>query len=202
MVTINIRDFNNRDLTQVASLLAGSFREDINRIIKLPDDKMTEFIIEMGEVFPLPFPGYVVAENDGEIMGVMILRWPNQEVPKNKLRFSKALRYGLPAAIKLIVERYLFPEKPGKETCHVAELAVKENARKKGIGTTLLDYGKSMAKEKGLKKYTLHVDAENKPALRLYERTGFELVKKKKNILARWLLGVKVLYFMSQDINV
>lgn len=201
MVTVNIRDFNNDDLSQVASLVASSFREDINRIVKLPDDKMAEFIIEVGEVFPSPFPGYVVAESDGKIMGVMILRWPKQEVPKNKLRLSKALRYGLPATIKLIVMRYLFPEKPGKETCHVAELAVKENARKKGIGTALLEYGKGVAKEKGLKKYTLHVDAENKPALRLYQRTGFELVKKKKNILARWLLGVKVWYFMSQDIG-
>lgn len=42
---------------------------------------------------------------------------------------------------------------------------------------------------------------KNKPALRLYQRTGFELVKKKRNILARWLLGVKVWYFMSQDIS-
>jgi ribosomal protein S18 acetylase RimI-like enzyme len=202
LVTVNIRDYNYGDLSQVASLLADSFREDINRIARLPHDKMAEFIIEVGEVFPSPFPGYVVAENDGKIVGVMVLRWPKQEIPKNKLRFSKALRYGLPAVIKLIVERYLFPEKPGKETCHVAELAVEENARKKGIGATLLEYGKSMAKEKGLKKYTLHVDAENKPALRLYERIGFELVKKKKNILARWLLGVKIWYFMSQDINV
>ena len=188
MVTVNIRDFNNDDLSQVASLVASSFREDINRIVKLPDDKMAEFIIEVGEVFPFPFPGYVVAESDGEIMGVMILRWPKQEVLKNKLRLSKALRYGLPATIKLIVMRYLFPERPGEETCHVAELAVKENVRKKGIGTALLEYGKGVAKEKGLKKYTLHVDAENKPAPRLYQRTGFELVKKKKNILARWLL--------------
>ena len=201
MVTVNIRDFNNDDLSQVASLVAGSFREDINRIVKLPDDKMAEFIIDVGDVFPFPFPGYIVAESDGEIVGVMILRWPKQEVLKNKFRLSGALRYGLPATIKLIVMRYLFPERPGKETCHVAELAVKENARKKGIGTALLEYGKTVAKEKGLKKYTLHADAENKPALRLYQRTGFELVKKKKSILARWLLGVKVWHFMSQDIG-
>ena len=91
MVIVNIRDFNNDDLSQVASLVAGSFREDINRIVKLPDDKIVEFIIEVGEVFPFPFPGYIVAESDGEIVGVMILKWPKQEVPKNKLRLSKAL---------------------------------------------------------------------------------------------------------------
>ncbi len=201
MVTVNIRDFNNADLSQVATLVASSFREDLNRIVKLPDDKMAEFIIEVGEVSPSPFPGYVVAESNGKVVGVIILKWPNQDVVKNRLRLSKALRYGLPAAIKLIVFRYLFPEKPGKETCHVAELAVKENARKKGIGTALLEYGKGVTKEKGLKKYSLHVDTENKPALRLYQRTGFELIKKKKNILARWLFGVKPWYFMSQDIN-
>ena len=201
MVKINIRDFNNDDLYQVANLFASSFREDLNRLVKLPDNKMAEFIIEVGEVIPFPFPGYVIAESNGEIMGVMILRWPKQEVHKNKLRLSKALQYGLPATIKLIAMRYLFPERPGRETCHVAELAVMENARKKGIGTALLEHGKMVAKEKGLKKYTLHVDAENKPALRLYQRTGFELIKKRKSVLARWLLGVKVWYFMSQDID-
>ena len=201
MAKINIRDFNNDDLYQVASLFASSFREDFNRIVKLPDNKMAEFIIEVGEVIPFPFPGYVIAESDSEIMGVMILRWPKQEVHKNKLRLSKALQYGLPATIKLIAMRYLFPERPGRETCHVAELAVKVNARKKGVGTALLEYGKMVAIEKGLKKYTLHVDAENGPALRLYQRTGFELIKKRKSVLARWLLGVKVWYFMSQDIG-
>ena len=201
MVAVNIRDFGDDDLSQVASLIASSFKEDINRIVKLPDDKMADFMIEVGDVVPSPFTGYIVAESDGEIMGVMILRWPKQEVLKNKFRLSKVLRYGLPATIKLIVMRCLFSERPGKETCHIAELAVKENARKKGIGTALLEYGKAVAKENGLKKYTLHADAENKPALRLYQRTGFELVKKKRNILARWLLGVKVWYFMSQDIS-
>jgi ribosomal protein S18 acetylase RimI-like enzyme len=197
---ITIRDFHKDDLSQVASLLANSFREDLNRIVKLSDDKMAEFIIEVGEVLPSPFPGYVIAENNGEIIGVMILRWPKQEVHKNKLILSKAMQYGLPATIKLIAMRYLFPERPGTETCHVAELAVKENGRKKGIGTALLEHGKIVAIENGLTKYTLHVDADNGPALRLYQRTGFELVKKRKSILARWLLGVKVWYFMSQDI--
>jgi ribosomal protein S18 acetylase RimI-like enzyme len=201
LVTLNIRNFSDDDLSQVADLIASSFKEDFNRIVKLPDDELAKFIIDVGDVFPFSFPGYIVAERNGEIAGVMILRWPKQKVPKNRLKLSKALHYGLFTAVKLIVMRFLFPERPGKETCHIAELAVKENVRMKGIGTALLEHGKVVAGEKGLKKYTLHVDAENKPALRLYERTGFELVKKKRNILARWLLGVKLWYLMSQDIN-
>ena len=201
MVTVNIRNFSDDDLSHVANLIANSFKEDFNRIVKLPDDRLAGFIIDVGDVFPSPFPGYIVAEGKGEIMGVMILRWPKQEVPKNRLKLSKALHYGLFTAVKLIVMRYLFPERPGKETCHIAELAVKENVRKKGIGTALLEHGKVVAGERGLKKYTLHVDAENKLALRLYQRAGFELVKKKRNILARWLLGVKLWYLMSQDIK-
>jgi len=83
----------------------------------------------------------------------------------------------------------------------VADLAVKPSARRKGVGTSLLNYGKEVAKKQGLTRYTLHVDADNRPAFNLYQKTGFRVVTKKKNILARWLLGIKEWYFMSQDLN-
>ena len=201
LVKINIRDFNPDDLYQVANLQASSFREDLNRIVKLPDEKMAEFLIKVGEVCPCPFTGYLVAENSGEIMGVMILKWPEQSIPRSKFQLSKALHYGLYTTVKLIVMKYLFPEKPKKRTCHVADLAVKPSARRKGVGTSLLNYGKEVAKKQGLTRYTLHVDADNRPAFNLYQKTGFKVVTKKKNILARWLLGIKEWYFMSQDLN-
>jgi len=145
---VNIRDFNQNDLPQVANILAVSFREDLNKLVKLPDSKIPKFLIEVGEVMPYPFKGHLVAENDSEIIGVMILKWPKQNVPRVHFKLSKALHYGLYTTEKLMVMRYLFPEKPKKATCHVAELAVKQGAQKQGVGTNLLMYGKEMAKNK------------------------------------------------------
>jgi len=198
---ITIRDYKPEDHPQVAKLSATSFRKDWNKLVKLPDNDMALFLIDVGEVMPYPFKGYLVAENEGEIVGVMILKWAKQKVPKTKFKLSKVVPYGLYTTVKLIAMRYLFPENPKKGVCHVAELAVIPGAQRKGIGTKLIAYGREMAQKQGLAKYALHVDAENEPALKLYEKMGFRLVKKKKHILARWLLGIKEWYFMSQDID-
>lgn len=195
-----IRDFRSGDLQQVAALFADAFREDYQKVVNLPQEKIANFLIETGGVFPLPFGGYVIAERSGQILGVMMLTWHRQERPRNRFRLSPALRYGLRTALKLFVERFLFPEKPRKNACHVEAIAVRSDARNRGIGATLLDYGKEIAAGRGLEIYTLHVDAANERAYGLYRKQGFRVIKKHKSLLARWLFGLKEWYFMSQFI--
>lgn len=196
-----IRDYKPADYPQVAKLSAASFRKEWNKVVKLPDNDMALFLMDVGEVNPYPFEGYLVAEDEGEIVGVMILEWINQKVPKAKHKLSRVVHYGLYTTVKLMVMRYLFSENPSKGVCHLAELAVMPGAQKKGIGTKLIAYGREMARKQGFSQYALHVEADNQPALKLYQKMGFRLAKKKKHILARWLLGMKEWYFMSQNID-
>ena len=196
-----IRNFQPSDLKQVAEIIASSFREDLLKLVSLSEDQMVDFLIETGEVFPYPFSGYFVVEKHGEILGLMMPRWPKQTRPKARLRVSKALHYGWLTTLKVLVMRYIFSEKPSKGACHVTEIAVKQQARRKGIGTRLLNYGKEIALRNGLTRYTLHVDATNNTAFNLYRRLGFKIVKRQRSLLARWLLDVKEWYFMSQDVT-
>lgn len=112
------------------------------------------------------------------------------------------MRYGLSVTIKVLFERYLFPERPQRGTCHIAELAVKSMRRGEGIGTVLLNYGKSVASDMGLMRYTLNVDISNDKALKLYKKQGFRGVRKTRNLLVRWLLGTRGWYSMSQDTDI
>ena len=198
---IILREFQLGDLRQVANITASSFRDSLIKLKNLPESEMADFLIETGEVFPYPFPGYIVAESNGEILGVIRLTWIKQDKPKVGFQISKILRYGWLTAIKLLVMRYLFPEKPSKGACHVAEIAVKQQARRKGIAMKLLFYGKEIALKNGLFKYTLSVDASNISAFNLYKKMGFRIEKKRRNLLARWLMGVKEWYFMSQPLD-
>jgi len=198
MEDIKIRNFQPEDLKQVAGIIANAFRDDLLKLVNLPEDRMVEFLIKTGEVFPCPHDGYIVAEKDGIILGIIQLSWLKQDKPRIKLQISKILHYGFYTTIKLLVMRYLFPERPKKGACHVAEIAVLNKARKKGIATKLLLFGEKLAQTKGLCKYTLHVDARNNAAFNLYKKMGFKIEKKHKNLLARWLMGVKEWYFMTQ----
>ena len=199
--TLTIRQFREDDLKQVAAIIANSFKDDFQKIAPLPVDQLPLFLIETGEVFPYPFLGYIVAEQNGEILATMMLKWPKQNMPKVRLQISKALRYGWLTTLKLLVMRYIFAEKPAKGACHVAMIAVKVNARGRGVGTKLLEFGRKFALEKGLTGYTLHVDADNKMAYDLYKRFGFKIIKRQRSLLARWLFGTKEWYYMSQDIS-
>jgi len=197
---IVIRDFRADDLYDVASIFAEAFRDDMLKIIRLSEEDMVDFLIDTREVFPLPYEGYFVAESSGETVGIMALRWKGQKRPKVRFEISKVIRYGLSATIKILFERFLFPERPRRGSCHISELAVKSTWRGRGIGAQLIGYGKSVACDIGLKKYTLNVDISNDKARKLYRDQGFRVGKKTRNLLARWLLGTRDWYSMSQDI--
>jgi ribosomal-protein-alanine N-acetyltransferase len=59
---------------------------------------------------------------------------------------------------------------------HVADvgLMVAAGHRRRGIGSALLDQAVEWAHEAGIEKLELHVFPYNEPAIRLYERFGFE----------------------------
>ncbi|HEY3207153.1 MAG TPA: GNAT family N-acetyltransferase [Gaiellaceae bacterium] len=59
---------------------------------------------------------------------------------------------------------------------HVADvgLMVAAGHRRRGIGSALLDQAVEWARQAGIEKLELHVFPYNEPAIRLYERFGFE----------------------------
>jgi ribosomal protein S18 acetylase RimI-like enzyme len=65
--------------------------------------------------------------------------------------------------------------------CGGLGMGVREDSRRRGIGTRLVDRTIRKAKEKGLERIELEVFASNTPAIKLYEKVGFvvEGVKKK-----------------------
>ena len=75
------------------------------------------------------------------------------------------------------------PEEPVAAFCafwlvvdqaHINNLAVRPELRRRGLGTQLLDALVAEAAHLGAIELTLEVRRSNEPALRLYERAGFE----------------------------
>ena len=73
MGQVNIRCFQSCDFKQVADIMAWSFREKFQRLSSLPMYKMSDFLIKAGVIYSSPFTGYIVAEENNEILGVMVL---------------------------------------------------------------------------------------------------------------------------------
>jgi len=75
-----------------------------------------------------------------------------------------------------IVARLSLARDPHPASRHVADLGLMVAAthRRRGIGRALLEEATSWARDAGIRKLELHVFPWNEPAIRLYERFGFE----------------------------
>ena len=97
-------------------------------------------------------------------------------------RYLRALRRHPDAAVYVadddgaIVGRLSLARDPHGASRHVADLGlmVAESHRRRGIGAALLEQAIAWAQDAGVRKLELHVFPWNEPALRLYERFGFE----------------------------
>lgn len=67
------------------------------------------------------------------------------------------------------------------DECYIANLAVKKDFRKKGIGKKLLLKAEENAKSKDCSFITLEVRKSNTPAISLYEKCGFTVCGERKN---------------------
>lgn len=67
------------------------------------------------------------------------------------------------------------------DECYVANVAVKSEYRRKGIGRRLLKYAEEKAKEKNCSFISLEVRVSNESAIALYSAEGYEKAGERKN---------------------
>lgn len=67
------------------------------------------------------------------------------------------------------------------DECYIANIAVKEPFRRKGIANTLLSVGEKTAVQKNCSFISLEVRPSNKKAIALYEKRGYNKIGERKN---------------------
>ncbi|CAI0385143.1 unnamed protein product [Linum tenue] len=60
---------------------------------------------------------------------------------------------------------------------YVSNLVVAEFARRRGIATNMMQFAIETTKSNGVELLYVHVDRNNRPALQLYEKMGFEMIE-------------------------
>ena len=182
--------------------MAWSFKEKFQRLSTLPQNKMSDFLIKTGVIYSSPFPGYVVAEENNEVVGVMVLEWLNRNRPPDEHNLLEAAsEYGWRKVIKLLFGLWILTSKPKTGECYIGHIAVKPEFQGKGIGTKLLEFGTELAHKKGFEKLTLYVSSSNKGAIKLYEKLGFKILRIERSYLTKRLFGIKEWYYMSKNLT-
>ncbi|CAI9106115.1 OLC1v1005183C1 [Oldenlandia corymbosa var. corymbosa] len=68
---------------------------------------------------------------------------------------------------------------------YISNVCVAKYARRQGIASNLLYLATEVATTTGLKQLFVHVNADNKPAQELYEKTGFKIVEASASTLSK-----------------
>jgi len=197
-----IRPFSEEDIHRVAEILLYSFSSKFQALLRLPENKQLKFLIDSGFVDSVPFEGYMVAEKEGNLVGVMLLKWKDQKRTKSaqKAPFLRlVLDYGVFTTIKLLTSFSILEENISTGECYIEHIAVAPEARGLGVGSLLLDCASYYTSEKlGLSATALYVAASNSSAQKLYERKGFLVRRGRKSLLTqvflhqyRWLYMTK-----------
>jgi ribosomal-protein-alanine acetyltransferase len=97
----------------------------------------------------------------------------NRRNLRNLLRSESACCMGAYASGKLIGSMVIL-FRAGTTSARIYSLAVTEAARGLGVGRKLMARAEREARKRGCSKIHLEVRADNVPAMRLYEKLGFE----------------------------
>ncbi|OQY10083.1 MAG: hypothetical protein B6I28_01705 [Fusobacteriia bacterium 4572_132] len=197
---IKFRHFRTEDTKKVAEIMALSFRSKFNRLTNVSEEKMPDFLIQLGIIYSSAFLGYIVAEENDEVVGVMALKWKNQKRSKSKSNLIKAIKYGIFNIMKMYLGLGLIKSKPKKGECYIEHIAVKSSAQGEGIGSQLLEFGEKYAIENDFEEYTLHVSSLNEGAIKLYDRKGFMVLKTEFSMITNILFGIKKWYYMGRKL--
>jgi len=196
---IKIRNFKEEDFEAVVKILVYSFKSKFHAMTNLSDEMILQLLKDSGFIDNVPFEGYLVGEISNKVQGVMLLKWKNQKrYQKNNFRFFElSKKYGLINICKFTLGFMILQEKIDDDECYIEHIAVRSEFRGSGLGTMLLNYGKKVVRETPyLHKYTLHVAANNKGAINLYERQGFQFQKFQSSFLTSLLLKEKEWHYM------
>jgi ribosomal protein S18 acetylase RimI-like enzyme len=80
---------------------------------------------------------------------------------------------------ELIATVQIQREHPDQDFCdeksaYVQALEVRHEFRQRGIASTIMDFLEQHAKQQGIERLTLMVEADNVPAVALYQKLGFQ----------------------------
>ncbi len=143
-MNITIRNAEIKDYESIENILIQvhrmhvEWRDDIYRM----NDEINSFE-HFSEI--IADNTYIVAEADGQIVGVLYYFYKTTDIP-------------------IMTKR---------KTIYVDTMAVEENYRGKGIGTAMFDTVREIALKEGCTHIELQVNAKNTAAQQMYKKYGF-----------------------------
>lgn len=197
---IEVREFRLDDEERVAEVFSGAFPEKMMHLVSVPAEEWVDLLLDSGALRLRPFPGLLVAEEDGTIQGSMALDWNGQKIERGPRRPRRG-RSRLWDRLKVRLGQWVITRRARTGECYVMWVCVAPEAQGKGVGAALMDRAEAIARERGLGLLTLYVAATNDGAKRFYQRLGMSHEGDIRSRTTAWLFGIREWHRMVKAIS-
>jgi len=190
------------DIGAIAELLLEGFGRDSGGLIR---PQVGRRLFERIHALPGRLSGMMVAvDASGTTIGVAGLRtreiYPRFDGAEERVLFEEL---GIASSILLDLRstvREPPPYRPHSTEAMIYSLTVTKTWRGRGVGDALLHALHRRAQELGKTAVLLEVVETNMPARRLYARHGYELVRRRRGLLAWLPFGAPALLLMCKHL--
>jgi GNAT superfamily N-acetyltransferase len=197
---IEVREFRSGDEERVAEVFSGAFPEKMMHLVSVPEEEWVDLLLDSGALRLRPFPGLLVAEEDGTILGSMALDWKGQRIERGPRRPGRG-RSRLWDRMKVRLGQWIITRRARGNECYVMWICVAPEAQGKGVGAALMDRAEAIARKRGLGLLTLYVAATNKGAKRFYQRRGMSHEGSIRSRTTAWLFGIREWHRMVKALS-
>lgn len=185
---------------QAVAVLNDGFLPKFRRMH--PDEQIRRsFVDDFGLIALGESSSDYIATDGQRVLGVLLLKEAGgpKHLP-NRSTGELVRRYGISGVIKAMILGLLVAHTPDQDELYIDSIAVSDDARGMGVGTTMLDFAQELAVKHGCRRLTLQVMIENPRAQRLYERFGFTVTHTVRSLWLRWLTGYSGAHYMEQQL--
>jgi ribosomal protein S18 acetylase RimI-like enzyme len=199
---IHIRSARVVDLPGVAVVLQEAFSDKM-RIIFGNSPEKTRVLLEAVYTGPVQrgYDGVIVAEQDGRIVGTLVVEPIFHTQQENRLVENLAVReLGLPRALRAAFLLWLFSHQPESGEAYISDVGVAPDCQGAGIGQWLMEYAEEWALDHNRTRLALWVAESNSRAVHVYEKAGYAITQTRSSLLTRLAFGIRYWYFMEKPL--
>lgn len=188
--SIRVRPAREADLEAAAAIMVEGFRRKFAAALAARVDRAERIVARtLALDVPRGLPGLYVAEVARRVVGTIALRRESDPIPSDwdaaSILFAEL---GLWGGLRAMFYFSLLEQPCGRGEVYVSDVVVAPDMRSRGVGEALLQQAEKVARCWEKEALVLDVAADNAGAIRLYERMGYTVQRRRRPLLAGWLL--------------
>ena len=166
------RDFSQLVLLSAPTFFPYLFGSDVRNVMKNLFQHTRNYF---------SFEHSYFIEVNGEIVGMALVysyKQKKREKQRTSLLFSKYLKWSIFTQLAYLLKSEDIVTQIVERDCYLSNIAVYPEFRGLGLGTKLLGVIEEEARKTGNRRVVLDAETDNKKAVKLYERLGYNVEQK------------------------